>query len=94
MYWTVFLTQVYKSRGERSRGTERTQNRSMSMKRLSVLLLAMCLGLLEAQVSFEDNGTNRLTSMSQEERLAALERRLESSEKEVSHLKSLIGGKV
>uniref|UniRef100_A0A8C5BHS7 Complement C1q-like protein 2 n=1 Tax=Gadus morhua TaxID=8049 RepID=A0A8C5BHS7_GADMO len=91
MYWTVFLTQVYKSRGERSRGAERTQNRSMSMKRLSVLLLAMCSGLLEAQVSFKDNGTNRLTSMSKEERLAALERRLESSEKEVSHLKRLIG---
>ena len=71
-----------------------TQNRSMSMRRFPVLLLALCCGLSEAQTSYEDNGSNRLTSMSQEERLAALERRLESSEKEVSHLKSLIGGKV
>ena len=47
---------------------QRTQNRSMSMKRFSVLLLAIYWGLLEAQVSKNNDGTNRLTSMSQEER--------------------------
>ena len=65
----------------------------MGMKGFSVLLLAVCWGLSEAQTLYEDNGTNSLTSPSQEQRLAALERRLESSEKEVSRLQSLIGGK-
>ncbi|CAL8273261.1 unnamed protein product [Lota lota] len=55
------------------------------------MLLALCWGLLEATISKEDNGTSPLTSMSHEERLASLESRLESSEKAVSHLKSLIG---
>ena len=57
-----------KAEGKRSKGAERTQNRSMSMKRSSVLLLAIYWGLLEAQVSKNDDGTSRLTSMSQEER--------------------------
>ena len=58
-----------KAEGKRSKGAERTQNRSMSMKRSSVLLLAIYWGLLEAQVSNNDYETSRLTSMSQEERL-------------------------
>ena len=58
-----------KAEGKRSKGAERTQNRSMSMKRSSVLLLAIYWGLLEAQVSNNDDETSRLTSMSQEERL-------------------------
>ena len=58
-----------KAEGKRSKGAERTQNRSMSMKRSSVLLLAIYWGLLEAQVSNNDYETSSLTSMSQEERL-------------------------